>query len=51
MAKVHSKMPALQPGQPSYVQKEGCKAVMAAKPCGADTWLTGHMMFGHFIER
>ncbi len=47
MAKVHSKMPALQLGQPSYIQKEGCKAVMAARLHGADTWLTGHVMLGH----
>ncbi len=47
MAKVHSKMPALQLGKPSYVQKKGCKAVMAAKPHGADTRLTGHMILGH----
>ncbi len=47
MAKVHSKMLALQLGKPSYVQKEGCKAVMVAKPYSADTRLTGHMDLGH----
>ncbi len=47
MANVHAKMPALQLGKPSYVQKEGCKAVMATKLHGADTLLTGHMVLGH----